>query len=185
MAAAPAPASSTQRVTQMASSSLRTVLIVTKKSATPMRISMKRRSKKVLAGLCVSPSAKLKTASSMKSATSNPMGEAMNSSCWPMTSLTSHTKKSAPSATSRKVGLKPMEKGRLANGMRKTTPHSATKPQCVSLRIITPPMSAAAATSASSGPAMPMKRVISSSPATSTDPSTIARTTGFGEKRAF
>ena len=81
-----------------------------------MRISSEAAQRKVLAG-CASAPAKLKTASSIKAPPSNPMGEAMNSSCWPMTSLTSHTKERA-SATSRKVGFEADGEGQAGNGMK-------------------------------------------------------------------
>ncbi len=147
-----------------------------------MRISKKRRKRKLLAGLWMRPRAKLKSAMSMKRPTRRPRGEAVNARSWPMTSLKSQTKKSAPRARSRKVGLKPIEKGRLAKGRRKTTAQSATKPQWVSARIITAAMSAAATTSAGSGPITPMKRAINPAPATSSAPSTSQRASGSHAK---
>ena len=185
MAAQAAPPNITQRVTQLISATLRTVLTVTKKRLMPNRISRKRRNRNMLAGLCTSPRAKLKTASSIKSATGMPSGEAIKSRCLPITSLRNQTKKSAPSARSRKVGLKPIEKGRLAKGSTKTTPHRATKPQCVSARINTPAISAAAAASAASGPATPTKSAISSTPAASKPPSASQRTAWLEEKSTF
>ncbi len=137
--------------------------------------------KKLLALLCAMPYTKLKSAISINRLMGTPSGEAINSRSCPIANLTIHTKTSAANATSKKVGLKPMLKGRLAKGRMKTTPANATKPQCVSRIISAPPTSATAAASEISGPAMPMKSAISAAPAAQTAVSAVTRTQREGE----
>ncbi|MCB9162256.1 MAG: hypothetical protein H6644_20840 [Caldilineaceae bacterium] len=185
MAAPAKPASNSQRVTQTTSSLVRTVLTATKKRLMPSSNSAKRRMKKLLARLWVKPLAKAKTIISMKSSTSSPKGDARNSRSCPVISLKTHTKKSASSAASKKVGLKPMLKGRLAKGSTKSTPASATKPQCVSLRISVPPTMATASASAINGPKMPTTRAMASAPSTSSSPSMARRVHGLGDSIHF
>ena len=75
-----------------------------------------------------------------------------------------------------------MLKGRLPNGKRKSTAASATKPQCVSLRMSVAETIATAAASANSGPTMPTNSAIPSAPAASASPNASPRARTSCEK---
>ena len=92
-------------------------------------ISAKRRMVVTLGRALAAPSANANSARNRKTATGSPMGEPVKRRSRPVTRLTPQTSTNAASAASRKVGLKPMRIGKVANGNNVATRITKTSPQ--------------------------------------------------------